>query len=142
MIAIQNFNVKFQFFCALRTHVKNFVNFQLKKAKFHSNSTKFTPNDPLFLEVHTKKGQFFFIPHPVTPFFLRNPTPNAPCSHSRVGTYPSLSYLSAPWALTPSDACALHTHPHTQHLLHLHCNQLHTHNALLCQFYNETGLQS
>ena len=58
-------------FCVLCVHFKNFINFQLKKANFHSNLTKFTRNDPLFWDVYTKKDKFFGIPHahPMTLFF-------------------------------------------------------------------------
>ena len=42
------------------------------------------------------RGPNFFDLTPNDPFFLRNPTPNAPCFRSPVGTYPSLSYSSAP----------------------------------------------
>ena len=62
------------------------VNFQLKRRICCSNLTKFTPNDPLLLAVHTKKAHFL----------LRNPTPNTLCFHYPVGTNPSLSYLSPP----------------------------------------------
>ena len=73
-------------------------NFQLKKANFHSNLTKFAPNDP---PPHSgkftpKKAQFFQIPHPMTPFFLQNPTRNALCFRSPVDTYPLFSYSIAP----------------------------------------------
>ena len=51
---------------------------------------------PYFRKFTPKKAQFFWISHPMTPFFLRNPSPNAPCFRSPVGTYPSLSYSSAP----------------------------------------------
>ena len=51
---------------------------------------------PYFRKFTPKKAQFFWISHPMTPFFLRNPTSNAPCFRSPVGTYPSLSYSSAP----------------------------------------------
>ena len=46
--------------------------------KFHPNLANFTPNDPLFREVDTQKGQFF-IPHLMTTYPLRNPTLNVPC---------------------------------------------------------------
>ena len=39
-----NFNVNFDTFCALHTHLKNFVKFQLKMSNFHSNLIQFTPN--------------------------------------------------------------------------------------------------
>ena len=64
--------------------------------KFPSNLTKVTPNDLLFWEVGTAKGPFFdsTLNNPL--FFLQNPTPNAPCIRSLVGTYLSLSYPCAP----------------------------------------------
>ena len=61
-----------------------FSNFQLKKVNFHSNLTRFSPIDPLFgnftqkKKKKRKKAQFFRILHPMTSFFLRNPTPNDP----------------------------------------------------------------
>ena len=70
-----------------------FQNFNVKLQKFFtrfsgiSNFWKFTPKKAIF---------FFWIPHPMTPFLLRNPTPNAPCFRSPVGTYMSLSCSSAP----------------------------------------------
>ena len=47
----------FIFFAHKSARFKNFVNFQLKRTNFHSNLTKFTPNDPLplFWEVYTKE---------------------------------------------------------------------------------------
>ena len=58
-----------------------------KKGQNFLNST---PNDPLLVRnptpnTHEKKAKI-----------VRNPTPNAPCFRSSVGTYPSLSYSSAP----------------------------------------------
>ena len=56
-----------------------------------TNLTQFTPSDLLFWEFQTQKGTIFWIPHLMTFFSM-----NVPCSRSPVGTYPSLSYLSAP----------------------------------------------
>ena len=50
---------------------------------FYPNLTKFTPNDSLFWGVYIKRGPIFWILHQMTPFFLRNPSPNAPCFPGR-----------------------------------------------------------
>ena len=89
-----NFNVKFQILHALCANFETFVNLQLKLANFHSNLTKFTLNNPYFRKFTPKKAFFFYLT-PNDPF-LQNPTLNAPCFRSLVGTYPSLSYSSAP----------------------------------------------
>ena len=59
----QNFNVKFQIFRALCAHFTIFVNFQLKKANFHWNLTKFTPNDPFLEKFRLKQANFGTTPN-------------------------------------------------------------------------------
>ena len=59
-------------------HFENLVKFQLKMTNFDSNLTQFTPNDPVW-EVYTfVRGQILGDLTPNDPFFLQNPTPNAP----------------------------------------------------------------
>ena len=70
----QNFNVKFQICLALNAQFKNFVNFKLKKANFHSNLTNLHQMTSFLTSLHQKRPNFVWIPHPMTPFFLRNPT--------------------------------------------------------------------
>ena len=56
-----------------------------------------TLNDPIFgSPVHIKKIPFSWNPHPMTPFFQQNLTPNAPYFCSPLGTCTSFWYLSAP----------------------------------------------
>ena len=69
-------------FCALRAHFEKFNNFCGNfKRKFANFALKLhfcTLNEPHFWESTSEKPPFFWCPHRMTPFFLRNPTPNAP----------------------------------------------------------------
>ena len=67
----QNFNLKFNFFCVLRGHFKNVVNFQWKKANFTQIWQNLHRMTLYFGKFTPKKAQFFWIPHPMTPLFLR-----------------------------------------------------------------------
>ena len=65
-------------------------------ANFHSNLTHFHWMTLYFGHFTIKKRpNFFLIPHLMTPFFYEIMY-WIPCFCSPVGTYPSLSYLSAP----------------------------------------------
>ena len=80
----QNFKGKFiNIFPTLRSHFKTFVNFELKVANVHQIYTKFG-------EFYTQKSLICLDPT------TNNPYTEYPCFRSPVGTYPSLSYLSAP----------------------------------------------
>ena len=92
------FRCKISIFSRASRAFQNFCQFSAEKRRiFTQILTKFTQNDPIFLEVYTqkKKKKKFWIPHPMTPFFLRNPTPIVPCFCAQVSTYPSLSYSSS-----------------------------------------------
>ena len=71
------FQTKISNFSRASSAFQKFINFQLKMANFHSNLTQFTPNDPYFGKFKSKRSRprVLGIPHPKTPFFLRNPTP-------------------------------------------------------------------
>ena len=88
----QNFNINCQFFCALPAHIKDFVKIQIF-TWIWQNLHQMTP---YFERLTPKKAQFIWIPHPMSPISLQIPTPNAACFRWPVGTYPSLSYSSAP----------------------------------------------
>ena len=75
---------------------RNLHQFPAKNGNFDSNQTQFTPNDPLYWEVHTNKSPILWLPHLMTTFFLQNPTPNTLYFHHLVGTHPSFSYSSTP----------------------------------------------
>ena len=86
-------NVKFQIFRVIFMHFQTFCQFQLKKANFHSNLHGITP---YFGKFTPEKAEFFGIPHPMSqwpPFFYKIVHRMPPFF---VGTYLSLSYLSAP----------------------------------------------
>ena len=93
------------FHCSPHPMTHFFKQFQCKISKFSQLSAKTGNFSPKFDQIYTKfphlfgnftpkRTQFFWIPHPMTPFLLWNPTPNTP-SCSLVGTYPALSYSSA-----------------------------------------------
>ena len=87
---------KYCFLCASRAF-PNFCQFLAEKGEFSPKIDKILHQMTSFCwNFAPKKAQVFWIPHPMTPFFLQNPTPDAPYFHSPVGTYPSLSYSSTP----------------------------------------------
>ena len=96
----QNFNIKFQIFRLVLRAIRKCCQFLDKNGKFSLEFDSIYTKLPLFCSFHTKKVRIFWIPHLMTLFFLQNPTPNVPCFRSRLGTYPSLSYLSAPGLFT------------------------------------------
>ena len=78
-------------FYPLRAHFEKFNDFVAiltEICKFCLEISLLHTEWPPFLGVHTmsKKPQFFWCPHWITPFFRRNLTPNAPHFCSLVGT--------------------------------------------------------
>ena len=93
------FYIKIANFCALREHFEKFNDFVAiltENLQILPWNCICTLNDPHFWESTPKKPPFFWCPHRMTPFIQRNLTLNAPYFRSLVGTYRSLSYLSAP----------------------------------------------
>ena len=87
----QNFNVKFKNF---RVHLENFVHLQLKKMNFYSNLI-YTKWPHILGNSHQKRSNFLGS-HTQWPLFSTKSYTECPCFRSPVGTYPSLSYSSAP----------------------------------------------